>query len=64
MKLIKPHDKNEIIKKINENKKKKYNINRNNFGKVLEESVNNKIDSDPLKGKNNIQEIKQINPFN
>ena len=66
MKLIKPHEEEEIINKININKKKRnsFNINSNNFVKVIAANVQKKLNSDPSKGKiNNIQNIKSINPF-
>ena len=66
MKLIKPHEEEEIINKININKKKRnsFNINSNNFVKVITANVQKKLNSDPSKGKiNNIQNIKSINPF-
>ena len=66
MKLIKPHEEEEIINKININKKKRnsFNINSNNFVKVIAANVQKKLKSDPSKGKiNNIQNIKSINPF-
>ena len=66
MKLIKPHEEEEIINKININKKKRnsFNINSNNFVKVIAANVQKKLNSDPSKDKiNNIQNIKSINPF-
>ena len=66
MKLIKPHEEEEILNRININKKKRnsFNINSNNFAKVIAASVQKKLNSDPSKGKNNnIQNIKSINPF-
>ena len=66
MKLIKPHEEEEIINKININKKKRnsFNINSNNFEKVIAANVQKKLNSDPSKDKiNNIQNIKSINPF-
>jgi len=66
MKLIKPHEEEEILNRININKKKRnsFNINSNNFAKVIASSVQKKLNSDPSKGKNNnIQNIKSINPF-
>ena len=66
MKLIKPHEEEEIINKININKKKRnsFNINSNNFVKVIAANVQKKLNSDPSRDKiNNIQNIKSINPF-
>ena len=69
IKLIKPHEENEIINRINQHKKKRNsstnitNINRNNFAKAIATSVQNRLKSDPSKGKNIIQDIKPINPF-
>ena len=66
MKLIKPHEEEEIINKININKKKRnsFNINSNNFVKVIAANVQKKLNSDPSKSKiNNIQNIRSINPF-
>ena len=71
MKLIKPHEEKEIINRMSEHKKKRNslsninNINSTNFAKAIAKSVQNKLNSDPSKGKNlNInQNMKQINPF-
>ena len=71
MKLIKPHEEKEIINRMSEHKKKRNslsninNINSTNFAKEIAKSVQNKLNSDPSKGKNlNInQNMKQINPF-
>ena len=66
MKLIKPHEEKEIMNRMSEHKKKRNslnNINSNNFVKAIAASVKNKLNSEPSKGKTNIQEIKQVNPF-
>lgn len=66
MKLIKPHEEEEIINKININKKKRnsFNINSNNFVKAIAANVQKKLNSEQSKDKiNNIQNIKSINPF-
>jgi hypothetical protein len=71
MKLIKPHEEKEIMDRISEHKKKRNslsninNINSTNFAKAIAKSVQNKLNSDPSKGKMmNINiNMKQINPF-
>ena len=69
MKLIKPHEEKEIINRISEHKKKRNslsninNINSTNIAKAIAISVQNKLNSDPSKGKNMNLNMKQINPF-
>ena len=64
MKLIKPHEEKEIINRMSEHKKKRNSLSNIN-NKAIAKSVQNKLNSDPSKGKNlNInQNMKQINPF-
>ena len=70
MKLVKPHSEGEILSQLSEHKKNrnstmiKNNIKSNNFAKAIAQSVKNRLNSDPSKGKNIIQDINPINPFN
>ena len=69
MKLIKPHEEKDIVRRISGNKKKRNSmmpintINSNNFAQAIAASVQKKLNSDLSKEKRNIQDIKPINPF-
>ena len=69
IKLIKPHEEKEIMNRISGYKKKRNSlsninsINSTNFAKAIAVSVQNKLNSDPSKGKNMDLNMKQINPF-